>query len=180
MRASMAVLAIWIGLSGTFTLANAQQPQMPTLQVCNLSKVQGSAVVKIVSRSDATHTGSFKIRIDLACDPRGGAGYPVGTVTIAGISMSDSIIQGDITNMTVEQITSTGKYSPTVYLNGRCKAANVPGCRFWLMIVDNKNPNQPETPDVVGFLVFDGIGKRVAHGTGPVLEGDIVVTPATN
>ena len=49
------------------------------------------------------------------------------------------------------------------------------GCRFWLMLADNKQANAQGTPDVVGFLIFDGTGKRVAYGTGPVVDGDIEV-----
>jgi hypothetical protein len=44
------------------------------------------------------------------------------------------------------------------------------------------NSNQPRdgtTPDIVGFLLFDGTGKRVGYGTGPVLpeSGDVNVAP---
>lgn len=180
MRAGLAFVMLGTLLFGTWIAVSAQQPQIPTLQVCNPSKVQGSAAVKIVSRSDASHTGTFKIRIDLVCDPQGPTGYPTGTVAILGISMSDSSIQGDITNMVIEQMTSTGKHSPTVYLSGRCKAANVSGCRFWLTLADNKKANQTGTPDVVGFLVFNAAGQRVAYGTGPVVDGDIVVVPTSN
>lgn len=163
-------------VSGVFTSVHAQQiPQIPTLQVCNYTKVEGKALVKIASRSDAVHTGEFKIIIDLEFDPSDG-GYPVGTLEIRGLSMSDSIVQGVISAVTFEQVTSTGKHSPTVYLNGRCKADNARGCRFWLMIADNgRGPDG--TPDVVGFLVSDATGKRVAYGTGPVVEGDITVAP---
>jgi len=48
------------------------------------------------------------------------------------------------------------------------------------MIADNKKAAVPGTPDVVSFLVFDGTGKRVAYGTGPLAEGDLTVAPTGN
>ena len=137
-KARIAIVVLWLLWSGALTAAHAQQPQLPTLQVCNGTKVEGTAVVKIASRSDATHAGTFKVGVDLTCDPRTGTGYPAGSLVITGINLTDSTIQGDITNMTVEQITSTGRATPTVYLNGRCKAPQIRGCRFWLMLADNK------------------------------------------
>ena len=160
--------------------ARAQQPQIPTLQVCNPTKVEGRAIVKIDSRSDATHSGVFKIVAEVKCDPNG-LPYPDGALTI-DIDMSDSIIQGTVTGVSFGQLTSTGKHTPTAYLNGRCKAAGaqgeIRGCRFWMIAADNSK-NGKGTPDVVGFLVFDGTGARVAYGTGPVVKGDIHVTPSS-
>jgi hypothetical protein len=146
--------------------------------------VQGEALVRIVSRSDATHTGTFDVTINLKCAP-GGSGYPTGTLTIK-VDMNDSTAQGLITATSIEQVTSTGRVSPMAYVNGRCKAQtaagqDIPGCRFWLMLADNKRANDPKgTPDVIGFLVFDSSGKRVAYGTGPVLKGDVTVAPTPN
>ena len=94
------------------------------------------------------------------------------------LSMSDSTVQSTIAAISFEQVTSTGKHTPTAYLNGRCRAEKVIGCRFWLMLADNKN--QSGTPDVVSFLVFNSAGQRVAYGTGPVVEGDIQVAPTSN
>src|SRR5437667_28171 len=99
---------------------------------------------------------------------------------ITELSMSDSIAQGTIAAVSLEQVTSTGKHTPTVYINGRCRADHVIGCRFWLMIADNKKANDRGTPDVVSFLVFNSVGQRVAYGTGPVAEGDIQVAPTSN
>jgi hypothetical protein len=169
------LVSLW---SDLFTAVQAQQVQIPTLQVCNKTKVQGTGLVRIARRTDSFSAGTFRVRTNLNCNPDG-AGYPGGTLSMSDISMSDSNIKGAI-SMSVEQITTTGKHSPTVYLNGRCKAqttsgTNIPGCRFWMMIADNKQANQQGTPDIVGFLVFDGTGKRVAYGTGPVEQGDITV-----
>ena len=85
------------------------------------------------------------------------------------VDMSDSIVQGTIIGETIEQLTSTGKHLPTAYLSGRCQASDVSGCRYWLMLANNSRESDG-TPDVVGFLVFDGAGVRVAYGTGPVVE----------
>ncbi|HEV2855754.1 MAG TPA: hypothetical protein VHC97_23405 [Thermoanaerobaculia bacterium] len=157
----------------------AQQPQIPTLQVCNITVAKGEGGVKINSRVDGSHTGTFRVRLDLKCDPAGD-GYPVGTLMIAAISMSDSTVQGPITATTFEQMTSTGKHTPTLYVNGRCKAEGVRGCRYWLMIANNRKANTQGTPDVASFLAFDATGKRVAYGTGPVVEGDLEVAPTGN
>jgi hypothetical protein len=160
------------------TAALGQQPQIPTLQVCNATAAKGEAAVKITSRADATHSGSFKVRLELKCDPKDG--YPVGSLTLAGISMSDSIVQGTLTATTFEQVTSTGKHTPTLYVNGRCKANGLNGCRYWLMIANNRKAGGQGTPDIVSFLAFDGTGKRVAYGTGPVTDGDLDVADTAN
>lgn len=171
--------SLWFGLALFIApVVSAQQPQIPTLQVCNQTIAKGEGLVKIASRQDAVHSGSFKFRFELKCDPA--VGYPTGTLSLVGISMSDSIVQGDLTATSFEQVTSTGKHTPTLYLNGRCKAGDVKGCRFWLLAANNKKPTVPGTPDIVSFLVFDGTGKRVAYGTGPVAEGDVDVAPTGN
>lgn len=165
-------------LTLTAAPAGAQQPQIPTLQVCNQTTAQGQGLVRISSRDDAVTTGSFQVTINLRCDPQG-TPYPVGEFRLLGISMSDSSVQGNVVSTTVEQITTTGKHTPTVFLSGRCQAQNVPGCRFWAMVVDNK-PAGAGTPDVVSFLIFNGSGERVAYGTGPVVQGNIEVGDTSN
>ncbi len=169
---------------GATMAANAIQPQIPTLQVCNQTKMAAKAYVKIESRTDAIHSGTFAVYIDfddpLRCDPSG-SGYPIGDFPILDIDMSDSMVIGPLHAVTIEQLTSTGKHTPTAYMNGRCKAENLNGCRFWMMLVDNRRDLDPEgTPDVVSFLVFDGNGQRVAYGTGPVVDGDVVISPTSN
>lgn len=166
-------------ISGACAAVHAQQPQIPTLQVCNATQVEGSATVKIAKRTDALHSGTFKIKINLKCDSVNQP-YPTGALDIFSISMSDSSVQGTITGTSFEQVTTTGKHTPTVYINGRCKAEQVKGCRFWLMIADNTTSPAGGTPDIVSFLVFDGTGKRVAYGTGPVTTGDIDVQDTGN
>jgi hypothetical protein len=160
-----------------------QQPQIPTLQVCNQTVVTGGGLVKIVSRADVGHSGTFKVEVEIKCD-QSGSGYPTGVVKITSLSMSDSIVQGQINSTLIEQVTSTGKHTPTAYINGRCTAqaptGAIQGCRYWIMFADNKVPSAPQTADVVSFLVFDGTGKRIAYGTGPLVDGDIKVAPTGN
>ncbi|HYS83875.1 MAG TPA: hypothetical protein VEN78_02580 [Bradyrhizobium sp.] len=176
----VSVVGLSILIFAAFSGVQAQQPQVPTLQVCNETQVQGKAVVKIGSRVDVSHSGTFTITIEVKCNRESNNGYPAGTFQIINLSMSDSIVQGTIAAISLEQVTSTGKHTPTAYLNGRCRADKVIGCRFWLMLADNKKPNQSGTPDVVSFLVFNSAGQRVAYGTGPVVEGDIQVAPTSN
>ena len=111
-----------LGAGALYSGANfAQQVQLPTLQVCNTTKLSASATVQIESRIDVGHTGTFSLRGELSCNPTSTNPYPSGALSIVGVSMSDSALQGDIMLSTYEQFTSTGKHSPTAWLNGRCK-----------------------------------------------------------
>ncbi len=166
--------AVIILLLGSFTCIQAQQPQIPTLQVCNPTQVEGKGTVTIESRKDAAHSGSFTVTIAAKCVP---PGYPSLSTLIIDVDMSDSLFKGAIIGTTIDQVTSTGKHSPTVYLSGRCKSEKMIGGRYWLMISDNRK-GERGTPDVIGFLVLDGKGNRVAYGTGPVIKGDILVAPS--
>jgi hypothetical protein len=156
----------------TATPVSAQQAQIPTLQVCNNTQINGSGVVKLTRRADAQHSGSFKIGIEVRCSP---PGYPTGGFSI-NIDMSDSNAQGIVKAVTVDQVTTVGKHTPTAYLNGRCDGGGVKGCRYWLMLADNGKLGK-DTPDVVGFLILDGSGNRAAYGTGPLADGDISIAP---
>lgn len=160
----------------------AQQVQIPTLQVCNQTKMTAQAWVHIDSRADAVHSGTFLLRGDLFCDA---ASYPTGALGVFGLSMSDSTVQGDIVFTTFEQVTATGKHTPTAWVNGRCKAqsasgAAIVGCRYWLMVADNVPAPGGRTQDIVSIFVVDGTGKRIAYGTGPVVDGDVSVAPTSN
>jgi hypothetical protein len=171
------------------TPSSAQQVQVPTLQVCNATRILASALVHIDSRMPLGFLGNFTLRGELVCDPHSG-GIPSGSLGIFGVNMNDSKAFGDIQFTTFEQVTSTGTATPTAWLNGRC-SAHVPSaagvavpCHYWLMVADNRNPSNPNgpghTPDIVSFLVFDANGKRIAYGTGPVVEGDVRVAPTGN
>jgi hypothetical protein len=164
----------------TATPAFAQQIQIPSLQVCNLTKLSAkNAIVIVDTRAAAPLTGFFALRGTLSCDPAAGVLYPTGTLGIFGISMTDSSIQGDVIFTTFEQLTSGGKVTPTLWMNGRCRAANVRGCHYWLMAVDNVRGHPVgRTYDVVSFLILDQNGKRVAYGTGNVVDGDLIISSA--
>jgi hypothetical protein len=171
------VLLLKVGAASSLA---AQQPQIPTLQVCNLVGAKGRGTVQIPSRMDPTASGTFDILITLKCQSEAD-GYPAGTLEIRGLSMTDSQINGAIHSTAFEQVTATGKHTPTLYLNGRCTAEGVRGCRYWLLVADNRKEGDTKgTPDVVSLLVFNGVGKRVAYGTGPLVRGDITVAPTSN
>ena len=205
LMAMVGVGSLFVG--GIDSLALAIQPQIPTLQVCNATKIDGRAKVEIGSRSDATRPGSFGIVLDVQCDPR--EGFPQGKVELARIAMTDSTVQGLIVATTIDQVTSTGKHSAMAFLSGRCRVrhngplpaeplpADLPdvnptgvrpiphhpfsGCRYWITLADNRDGDNAvgppsETSDVVGFLVINGRGRRIAHGMGPVVSGNISVS----
>ena len=169
-----------------YTFSGAQQPQIPTLQASNKTAAKGRAIVFIQSRKDAVHAGTFTLSLGggLSFDPAT-ADYPTFTGHPQIVVDLLDLPKGTVSLETVEQATTTGKYGATVYLSGRCKfdptekvTHPMTGCRYWLMIANNKRPNDKEgTPDVVSFLVFDKAGTRVAHGTGAVREGDLEVAP---
>ena len=106
--------------------------------------------------------------------------YPTGGVRI-DVDLSDSF-KGSAESTSIEQVNSFGKHTPTSVITGRCRVAlqepgTAPvGCRFWLLIANNKKAGEQGTPDIAGFVVYDRNGNRVAYGTGP-LEGDIEVSP---
>lgn len=201
--------------------ALAIQPQIPTLQTCNATKIEGRAKVHIESRSDATRPGTFGILLEVKCDPR--AGFPRGKVELVKIGMTDAMVHGGIVATTIDQVTSTGKHATMAFVSGRCRvipdgpipaepvdvpvtdlsgqsldatvsdATPVPsplpnpfsGCRYWITLADNfdrdnefKTPG--ETADVVGVVVMNGRGKRIAHGMGPVVSGNISIAPSRN
>jgi hypothetical protein len=149
--------------------------QIPNLHTSNKSAVEASAEVTILRRKDASHAGVFTVKGSLKFDPAADD-YPSGNMTIK-VDLSDSA-KGTFVIKSVEQLDTTGKHTPTAYASGRCAAETDPkavGCRYWLMLADNKREDQPQTPDVISFLVYDRAGKRVAYGTGPVSKGDVTV-----
>lgn len=154
--------------------------QIPNLHTSNRTAVKVSAVVFIARRKDLVHSGEFTVRGSLSFNPTIDA-YPSGSMTIE-TDLSDTVAGGVATFVvkTVEQLDTMGKHTPTVFATGRCSAdtgAKTIGCRYWLMMADNKRVREEQTPDVISFLIYDRNGKRVAYGTGPVAKGDVVVTP---
>ena len=59
------------------------------------------------------------------------------------------------------------------------------GCRYWIMLADNQEGDNAvhgpqDTADVVGVLVMNGRGRRIAHGAGPVVSGEVSISPSRN
>src|SRR5882757_1827079 len=155
--------------------------QISNFHVSDRSKIIGSGKVPLLPhRKDIAHSGIFVVKVDVVFDPAVND-YPTGGVRI-DVDLSDSF-KGSAESTSIEQVNSFGKHTPTSVITGRCRVAlqetgTAPvGCRFWLLIANNKKPTEPGTPDVVGFVVYDRNGNRVAYGTGP-LEGDIEVSPS--
>lgn len=155
---------------------------IPSLHVSTKSKADGAATIFISSRQDATHSGEFDVRISVNFDlPI--AEFPAGSLTLR-TNLTDSV-KANFTATTFDLINSFGKHNPAVYITGRCRVdllehVELPkGCRYWIMIANNKTPNAPTnaTPDIVGFAIHDRFGNRVAYGTGPVRNGDLTVVP---
>jgi hypothetical protein len=154
--------------------------QISNFHVSDRSKVAGFGKVALLPhRKDALHTGVFAVKVDVVFDPAVND-YPTGGVRI-DVDLSDSF-KGSAESTTIEQVNSFGKHTPTSVITGRCRVAlqepgTAPvGCRFWLLIANNKKAGEQGTPDIAGFVVYDRNGNRVAYGTGP-LEGDIEVSP---
>jgi hypothetical protein len=155
--------------------------QIPNFHISDKSKIIGSGNVALLpNRKDATHTGIFGVKVDVSFDP-GSDNYPVGAVRI-DVDLTDSF-KGKADSTSIEQVNTFGKHTPTSVITGRCMVTlsttgTAPlGCRFWLLIANNKTPSQQGTADVVGFVVYDRSGNRVAYGTGP-LQGDMEVSPS--
>ncbi|MCP4134051.1 MAG: hypothetical protein GY754_23975 [bacterium] len=167
-----ACLFVALGMSMLY----AQSPQIPNIFLNNISKVDGEALIHIDNRVSGTLSGDFIVKINASCFP---PAYPAGSLSVQ-ISMSDSSISY-FESTSVDAMSSTGKHTPAVYLSGKCKTdnENYQGCRYWIMLADNSKEDNG-TPDVVGFLVLDGNGNRIAYGTGPVAKGDIDVASTSN
>lgn len=171
-----AVVAVAVVLSVGVLLA--MSPQIPNVFLNNKTLLKGSGMVHIAARADMLHGGNFYIRTSASSAP---PSYPAGIVSMK-IDMSDSLITY-FESTTVEELSSTGKHTPTAYMAGKCKVESdnerpFEGCRYWVLLSDNlRGMSERGTPDIVSFLVVDGNGKRLAYGTGPVVEGDVYVEP---
>jgi len=149
---------------------------IPAFHVSTISKASGDGKVFIASRQDALSSGVFYIKIEVSFDPSVDD-YPQGGLRIE-TDLSDSA-KGKFESTSVELINSYGKHNPTVYLTGRCKTPDdigYKGLRYWVMVADNTSVGSTDTWDVVGFVIHDRNGDRVAYGTGP-LDGNITVMP---
>src|SRR6266851_3139514 len=122
--------------------------QIPNLHTSNRTRVDADpiATVFIARRKDATHSGLFTVRGNLAFNPTTDV-YPSGSMLIR-VDLSDSV-SGAFTVKTVEQLDTTGKHTPTAYGTGRCsfqpssdRDREAIGCRYWIMLVDNKREKE--------------------------------------
>jgi hypothetical protein len=199
-----------LGLLAAVSLPTmAQEPQIPTLQVCDLTNpatgmpvavtVASTAalLVHIPSRVPGGFTGNVTVNVSASCDPN--TGFPVGALTLSALSMNDTL-PGllSISSVHIDQITSTGTVNPTAYMSGQCLAqtqsapgtvATVP-CHFWILFVSGaaNSTNGIPGPDIVSFLVFANTstagakaGTRIAYATGPVTSGGTIqVSPTPN
>ena len=170
------VFTVMILLSSVYSYIDAQQLPIPQLQTCKNQYVGGKATGFIASRKDESHTGEFGIAVDVRCR-QGQIERGIGTLSIDAFNLNDTQVRHRISVDHLDQLTSVGKAAtPTVFLSGTCTVdrEDVPGCRFWLMLVDNGS-NMTEAPDIIGFLVIDGTGKRIAYGTGTLKAGEIQI-----
>jgi hypothetical protein len=150
---------------------------IPAFHVSDLSKAKGQGDVFIQSRKDAVSSGVFTVQLDVQFDPAV-HDYPIGNLMIR-VDLSDGA-KGTFKATSIELINSYGKHNPTIYLTGRCADDVQPdakGCRYWLVIANNKTATQQGTADVVGFAIHDRNGNRIAYGMGPVRTGDFEVMP---
>lgn len=140
----------------------------------NKTQVKGEGKVFIDSRSGGGLSGIFKINIDVSFGPAFND-YPIGNLTIS-TDLSDSA-NSVFTTESIEQINSHGKHNPTVILTGTIKEnlQNIKGCRYWLLIANNKTSDNHQKTDVVSFGINDNKGNTVAYGTGDLTGGNIKV-----
>ncbi|MGD9142971.1 MAG: hypothetical protein PVG61_03905 [Dehalococcoidia bacterium] len=156
--------------------------QVPDLHISSESNAKGSALVEILSRKDRDHAGTFTLKLDVAFQPNQ---YPILNNLDMEIDLSDSV-RCVVAAKTIEQMSSVGKHTPSIYLTGRCvidpmgEKGEYNACRYWLLIANNKSEREKGTPDIISLLIYDCDGSRIAHGTGPVVKGDLSVRPGTN
>jgi hypothetical protein len=185
----------------------AQNPQIPTLQVCNLTNATtgvpvpvtvlstGALLVHIPSRVPGGFTGDVTVNVRASCDPN--TGFPGGLLTLSALSMNDTLPGlTSISAYHIDQITTTGTANPTAYMSGQCNAqtqsapgtvATVP-CHFWILFVSGavNSANDIPGPDIVSFLVFANTstggakaGTRIAYATGTVTSGGTIQVGST-
>src|SRR3954451_11960787 len=124
--------------------------QISNFHVSDKSRVAGSGRVAILPRrKDAVHTGVFGVKIEVVFDPAVND-YPTGSVRI-DVDLSDSF-KGAADSTLIEQVNTFGKHTPTAVVTGRCRVSlqesgTAPvGCRFWLLIANNKKKGEEGTP----------------------------------
>jgi hypothetical protein len=169
------IIAVTV-LGGTLNWAKAQQLPVPQVKICHEQSVDGKMKGSMPSRKDASHTGDFEVTVDARCQQ---GIVNVNNLEINATNLTDTAVKGTIYARELAQLTSIGKAAtPTVFISAPCKSsvpADAPGCRLWIMFVDNGsfNDNNNPNPDLVSFIVVDDNGRRLAYGTGAVTLGDI-------
>lgn len=155
--------------------------QIPNLHTSNPTRAEFKTLVHIARRKDAAHAGTFTLQGNFQFDPATDD-YPSGQFTLK-VDLSDSE-QGVFVTKDVQQLNTTGKHTPTLFATGKCNfdgtaGAKVRGCRYWLLLAENRPSGREGTPDIVSFLIFDRKGARVAYGTGPVAQGNVTIGPTS-
>src|SRR5262245_45487749 len=122
--------------------------QIPNLHTSNRTKAQArEATVFISTRQGGGRSGTFMVNGTLSFNPAVDD-YPNTPVPVTiRVDLTDGA-QATFAVTTVEQLDTTGKATPTSYATGRCKARSenraLLGCRYWLMMVDNRR--RPSAP----------------------------------
>lgn len=139
--------------------------------VSNKSTVKGKGKVFIDSRTSGGVSGTFQITINVHFDPAT-EDYPSGSLKIT-TDLSDTV-NGTFNTKNIELINSHGKGNPTVFLTGKIDEdlPNYKGCRYWLMIANNRTNAHHNSADIVSFSINDKNGQLVAYGTGTLAQGD--------
>jgi hypothetical protein len=168
----LAVLTVITLLLSAYDPLYAQSLPVPQVQPCKDQAVQGKAIGHIPSRKDESHSGEFTVTVEVKCHQGQIQNFPYH-LEIDAYTLNDTQVRHRIAVDRFDQLTSLGKaVTPTVFLTGTCTVdqEEIPGCRFWLMLVDNKVES-----DKISFLIVDGAGKRIAYGTGSLKAGDIEI-----
>ena len=146
---------------------------IPNLHISTFGGVKAEVTVYIQSRDDFTHAGTFIVQAAIQFDPSS-ADYPTGEIRIT-VDMSDSA-KAIFNSTSIELINSFGKHNPTIVFTGRCemkpqeKIPEFKGCKYWMFIADNR-----KSPSIIGFVIIDNTGRRIAYGTGTIKSGRLEV-----
>ncbi|MEO5889033.1 MAG: hypothetical protein ABIQ31_02215 [Ferruginibacter sp.] len=139
---------------------------IPPFHVLGLSKAKGNGNLFVSNKGQAVTSGIFHIDMNVHFDPAVDS-YPAGTLSIQ-TDLGDGG-KGIFKASTIEFLNSYNKHDPTIYLTGQCQpdegTATADICRYWVMVVNNTKNNH-RSPDIVGFCIQDGNGKRIAYGSG--------------
>jgi hypothetical protein len=135
---------------------------IPAFHVSGLSKAKGQGEVFISCHKESGSSHIFHLDMNVHFDPAVD-NCPAGMLSIQ-TEMSNGA-KGIFIASTFELINSYGRQDPTIYLTGMCKSDLYTGCRYWVMVVNNKKNNH-RSPDIVGFCIHDSSGNRIAYGAG--------------